>query len=164
MIGDGWYVGADRDRMIVAPEDPVGATVHLLDTGYGTDAIPDILGVVLRGPLDTLDARTAAIVHAVHSRVPDAVTIVTATGSQPAEDAQAVAAADVGHAVNRALGARVVEADVAGGFFLDPVVLASTGRSSGSIVQTMSGQADRKGDALFADVYPGFSVAFDRYC
>ena len=167
LIGDGWSVGTDRDDVVVAPADPVRATEHLLNSGYGADGVPDVLGVVLRGPLHRMDTRTAAIADAVQRRIPDAVIAVTATGSLAAsgtQAARAISAADVARAVNRALRARVIEADVAGGFFLNPAELAAAGLSAGAVVQTMSGQTDRSGAPLFADAYPGFSVAFDRYC
>jgi hypothetical protein len=167
LIGDGWYVGTDRDQVIVAPEDPVNATERLLDRGYGADGVPDVLGVVLRGPIPTLDERTAAIITAVQRRVPDAIVVVTATGTLAAGAAvavHAVPAEGVARAVDRTMGAHVIEADAAGGYFLDSAALASTGRSADAVVQTMAGQSVQDGSPLFADVYPGFSVAFDRYC
>lgn len=168
LIGDGWYVGGtDRDRVVVAPHDPVAAATELLESGYGTDGVPDILGVVLRGPIPTLDERTAAIVADVQRRVPGAIVVITATGSLAAGGAEAVRAVpaqSVARTVDRTLGARVIDGGVAGGFFLDAAALATTGRSADAVVQAMAGQTTRDGSPLFADVYPGFSVAFDRYC
>lgn len=167
LIGDGWYLGTDRDDVVVAPANPVRAASALLDTGYGDDSIPDVLGVVLRGPLGMLDEQTAAIVDDVRSRVPEAIVVVTATGSLGAggaRGARAVVAPVVARAVDQASGARVIERDGAGGFFLDPVALTAAGLSADAVVQSMAAQTDRRGAPLFADTYPGFSVAFDRYC
>ena len=57
-----------------------------------------------------------------------------------------------------------MQADVAGGVFLDAAALAAAGLSADAVVQAMRAQTDADGAPLFADVYPGFSVAFDRYC
>lgn len=163
LIGDGWYLGSDRDRMIVSAADPVHAVERLMDDGYGADGAPDILGIVLRGPLRTLDGRTAAIIGAVRHEVPRAVVVVTATGT-PSAGGDPVGAGGVARAVDRSMGADVIEADAAGGFFLDAEALAETGRSADAVVQALAREIGPDGAPLFSDVYPGFSVAFDRYC
>ncbi len=163
LIGDGWYLGADRDRMMVASGDPITAVARMIDSGYGTDGVPDILGVVLRGPVHVVDRRTLAIVRAVTDRVPRAVFAIAATGSA-AKPEGAVLGADVAEQVDDALGERVTKADAAGGVFLDAAALARAGRSSDAVVEAMQGQTDPGGAARFADVFPAFSVAFARYC
>ena len=163
LIGDGWYLGADRDQVVVDRTDPAAATVRMLDRGFGTDDVPDILGVVLRGPLPLLDRETGAIIEAVRARVPRSIVAITATGDA-ATVAGAVPGTTVGHDVDAALGAAVVQADGPGGVFLGASALATAGLSADAAVQAMRAQTSAGGAPRFADVYPAFSVAFARYC
>lgn len=163
LIGDGWYLGADRDQVVVERSDPAAATVRMLSRGFGADDVPDILGVVLRGPLPLLDRETGAILEAVRARVPRALVAITATGDATTVTG-AVPGTTVGHDVDAALGAAVVQADGAGGVFLDASALATARLSADAAVQAMRAQTDADGSPRFADVYPAFSVAFARYC
>ncbi len=163
LIGDGWYLGADRDQVVVDRTDPAAAAVRMLDEGFGRDDVPDILGVVLRGPLPFMDRETGAIVQAVRARVPRALVVVAATGDAAAV-AGAIGGTTVGRDVDAALGTSVVQADGPGGVFLDASALAAAGLSADAAVQAMRAQTDADGAPRFADVYPAFSVAFARYC
>jgi hypothetical protein len=163
LIGDGWYLGADRDQVVVDRGDPAAAAVRMLDGGFGTDDVPDLLGVVLRGPLPLLDRETSGIIEAARARVPRALVAITATGAATSVT-DAVPGTTVGHDVDAALGTAVVQADGAGGVFLDASALATAGLSADAAVQAMRAQTDADGAPRFADVYPAFSVAFARYC
>lgn len=164
LIGDGWYLRSDHDRMVVSSSNPVRAAVHLLSQAYGTDGVPDMMGVVLRGPIRTLDERTAAIIRAVRRKVPRALMVVTATGTTFLSGGHPVGAQIAASAVDRTLGTTAISADAGGGYFLDRAALAGIGRSTDAVARAMGRQIGPDGAPLFADVYPSFSVAFDRYC
>jgi hypothetical protein len=163
LVGNGWYPGADPHQLVVAPHDPVGAVQHLLEKGLGADPVPDVLGVVVRAPIPTMDRETEAIVNAVVARVPSAVVAITATGSL-GTSAREVPAATVARQVDRSVGQPVVADPAAGGFFLDQTVLARSGLSVDAAVQAMRGLTTPQGASLFADAFPSFSVEFSRYC
>ncbi len=99
----------------------------------------------------------------MRARVPRAIVAITATGDA-ATVAGAVPGTTVGHDVDAALGAPVVQADGPGGVFLDASALATAGLSADAAVQAMRAQTGADGAPRFADVYPAFSVAFARYC
>ena len=159
VIGGTWYVPHDSDDVIVGAGDPVAA--GLLRAGYGADATPDVLAVVLDGSVARMDARTRGIVSAVRASGVPAAFVVTATGTS------APVIAGVGDSVARAVDATaprpIVEASVPGGIFLDQGALAASGLSSNAAVDAMLAMPDR-GEKLFADAFPGFAVSFARYC
>ncbi len=163
LVGDGWYVGADDDDVRIVRGDPRPAVDRLLADGYGADAVPDMLGVVLDGPLETMDRRTGAIVDTVTAAVPDATVVVTATGSQRAAT-HALPGAAVARRLNAAVGAPVVSAAGSDGVFLDPAVVTSRGISSDQVATALRGLLGTDEQPLVLDAYPSFSVAFARYC
>lgn len=163
LIGDGWYLDADRDTVHIDGGSPVTSVERSLSAGMGTDATTDVLAVVLDGPVMRMDHDTDAIVRAVRTHVPDAAMVVTTTGSTG--DVRAgIQAESIAHDVDLAAGARVVAASAPGGLFLDGGSLARAGLSPDVAVQAMNGLTTRDGRPLFADAYPSFSVAFSRYC
>jgi hypothetical protein len=167
LIGEGWYVGSDRDDVVVAPADPVAATRRMLLAGFGADAVPDVLGVVLRGSVAQMDRRTEGLVRAARAREPGATFVVTATGSlaTPSGPGSPISGVDLARLVDERVGSAVVEAPGAGGLFLDPAALSAAGLSADAAVQAMRAQrTGPEGVPLFAEVYPSFSVAFARYC
>ncbi len=177
IIGGTWYVPHDTDDAVVAPTDPLPAVRRLLSAGYGADAVPDVLAVVLRGTLRQMDARTEGVVRAVDATGRRAAFVVTATGGTratgatgatgSATGAPAAPAASVAQRVDAAAGGAtpIVAAAVPGGLFLDQRVLAASGQSSNAAVQAMlSMQRASADEKLFADAFPGFAVSFARYC
>jgi hypothetical protein len=169
LIGDGWYLGADRDQVVLGPGDPVTTVAAMLDHGYGTHGTTDLLGVVLEGSVKELDRRTAAIIDAVRAHDPEATIAVTATGSLAAVGARASHAASGATVAQRAArevaaAQDPVTAQTSGGLFLDPAALEADGLSADAVVQAVRGLSGHDGTPLFADSYPGFSVAFARYC
>jgi len=58
IIGGNWYIGHDRDAIVVAKGgDAVRAARRLLAEGFGHDDVPDILAVVLDGSVGSMDRR-----------------------------------------------------------------------------------------------------------
>jgi hypothetical protein len=169
LIGDGWYLGADRDQVVVGARDPVSTVGAMLARGYGSGSTTDLLGVVLDGSLGTMDGRTAAVIDAVRAHDPTATIAVTATGSLRAGrrgPSGLVSGAFVARRAARAVGAArdPIAAQTAGGLFLDPSALQADGLSADAVVEAARGLDGPGGRPLFADAYPGFSVAFARYC
>jgi hypothetical protein len=169
LIGDGWYLGADEDQVVIRPHDPVSTVDAMLGQGYGAGPTTDLLGVVLQGSVHRMDGATAAILDAVRAHDPAATIVVTATGSlrtARAASSQAVGGALVARRAARAVGGSrdPVAAQTAGGLFLDASALRADGLSADAVVEAMRAVAGPEGDPLFADSYPGFSVAFARYC
>jgi hypothetical protein len=162
LVGDGWYVGADDDEVRIVRGDPLPAVNRLLADGYGADAAPDMLGVVLDGPLETMDRRAGAIVDEVLATVPDATVVVTATGSFGWP--HAVPGLSIARRLDAAVGAPVVSATGSDGVFLDPAVVTSRGISSDEVATALRGLLGADERPLVLDAYPSFSVAFARYC
>lgn len=160
LVGRAWYVDVDRDDVVYARS--LAARVHaaerLLKAGYGDDAQPDLLAVSLAGEPRRVDAAVARLTAAAERAAPGgAAVVVTATGdagaSGPARDARALA-----RAVERRVGAPVVEAVAAGGLFLDQDVLAAEGVTEDEVVDALLR------DDVFADAFPAIAVSFARYC
>jgi hypothetical protein len=157
LIGGEWYLGHDRDDVAVGG-DPLRAVRRLLDTGYGSaDGAVDLLAVSLRGAVPTLDRTTGAIVRLVRSRVPAAVSIITATGEAPgaASADAAVLAADI----DREIGTSgAVAALGSAGFFLDP----KAGVSADDAARAAQRIGEASGDGLVA--FPSYAVSLGRFC
>jgi hypothetical protein len=163
LIGGNWYQNHDRDDVTIA-RDPLPTVRRLLDRGYGADEAPDVLAVVLDGPVANMDSRTEAIVAAAGAGGEPTAFVVTATGTTTPQVASAGYVAD--QVDGTAATARpLVQTVVPGGLFLDQGVLEEYGLSSNAAVQTMlQMQSPSGGEKLFADAFPGFAVSFARYC
>ena len=162
LIGGTWYFPHDRDDVLVDPPgDPASGVTGLLRHGYGVDEVPDVIGVVLDGPIRRLDALTGRIIEEVGARRPDTTFVFTTTGS--AAPLGSIQAERVIGDLDPASGS-VVEAAVPGGLFLDQGALAQGGLTSGDVVDAMLSLEPDGGGKLFADAFPGFAVSFARYC
>jgi hypothetical protein len=168
LVGDGWAYANPPYRERIGGGDPVADVRGMLGEGFGADASPDVLGVVLDGSLATMDRRTGAIVDEVRHAVPAATFAVTATGSDAAPAGGSTTTADrVASEVDRSVGSPdpIVQAETPGGLFLDQAVLASRGLSSNAVVDALLALRSPTGDEkLFRDAFPGFAVSFARYC
>jgi hypothetical protein len=167
LVGGTWYPSADRDDVAILrdpAEDPVGAVERILDRGYGGDAVPDVLGVVLDGANPHADARLGQVVRAASAAAGGAAMIVVAgTGSA---SASAGGLDETLRTVEDAVpgDARVVSGTVAGGLFLDQRVLADERISGQAVVDALLGADDVRGGPLVRDAFQGFAVSFARYC
>lgn len=163
LIGNGWAYPTRPRYDLSITQRPLPAVRALLDAGYGSDDVPDVLGVVLDGSIDRMDAQTAAIVRAAGTDDASVTFLLTATGTSA--PSQAVPAAHVVRRVNASVQTSqpVVAAAAAGGLFLDQRVLAENDLTSNAAAQAMRRMV-LDGENLFADAFPSFAVSFARYC
>lgn len=160
LIGGHWYPGADRDTVIIGSNRPADEVLRLVRSGYGSDEIPDLIGVTLAGPVHELTSITADIVDAVGDR---AVVAVAGTGRAEREATRgAVVAADLTAAVGAPRN--LIEDLAAGGVFLDAGVASMTGTTTTQVADAMAEQTTPQGGRRFADAAPGFSVVLAGYC
>ena len=122
VIGGPWYFDVDRDDFLVrhGPAQAAASAGGLLKAGYGSDSVPDLLGVVLEGSVGAVDRALGRVVTAATRAAGGSLTtVVTATGPQTGDEL--ISARKVEAALERQVPgkASVVEAAVAGGFFLD---------------------------------------------
>ena len=164
LVGGTWYPGGDRDELEIGARDPVQNVRDALARGYGADATPDILGVVLDGHARGADDEVSAIVEAATKATRGAAMIVVAgTGSTtPARGGLDPVLAQVEDAVPGA--APVVSGSVAGGVFLDQAILAREHISGQAVVDALLDATDTDGGPLVRDAFQGFAVSFGRYC
>jgi hypothetical protein len=164
IVGDGWYLDADRDRVSVG-SDPVAQVDRALAAGFGRDGVPDLLGIALDPPLRSQDAVTGDIVSAVRAEVPDAVIAIAGTGASLVRSpVTAPSAPRLAAEVDASLRAPVVEASATAGLFVDQAVAERRQVSADTVAQRLRSVTDAEGDLVVADAFPAFAVAFGRYC
>jgi hypothetical protein len=136
----------------------------VLSGGYGSDRVPDLLGVVLNGRPAEVDRELHEIVAEADQAARGAAMVVVAgTGTTTAtrggiEDAVTQVEDDVPG------DAPVVSGIAAGGLFLDQRVMAREHISGQTVVDALFGAQATDGDPLFRDAFQGFAVSFARYC
>jgi hypothetical protein len=168
LIGGTWYPNADRDDVVVlgrgGKNDPVAAAREILGRGYGSDAVSDVLGVVLHGREPGADGRLAAIVTLAERASNGSVLVVVAgTGSE--SSAVGGAGAVVGEVEDAVPGdAPVVVGVVPGGLFLDRRVMARERISGQVVVDALLRATGPDGGPAVRDSFQGFAVSFARYC
>ncbi len=169
LVAGNWYVDGDRDDIVLVPPGSARLTVRrasrLLEAGYGADAVPDLLAVVLEGGLRRLDAALAALVtEARRASGGRALVVVTSTGSI-GDVPDAVPASRVEEEIEDRVGGRdVVEATAVGGVFVDQQLLGQTGLSEDRVTAALRRIEGSTRGALFADAFPGIAITFARYC
>jgi hypothetical protein len=171
IIGGNWYIGHDRDAMVTASgDDSVAATERLLASGFGHDDVPDILAVVLDGPLVSMDRRTRQLVMAAERASGGSVVVAIAGTGGGADEGPtrggSVRVSDVVSQVDDGVSGDpdVVAGVVPGGLFLDQRVLAREGISGDAAVQALLKVTASNGEPVFDDAFQGFAVSFARYC
>lgn len=169
IIGGTWYLGHDRDRVVLAPgSGALPAAERLLGAGFGRDSTPDILAVVLRGPVGSMDEWTKQLVASAERASGGSLAVVVAgTGTnQPATPANGTALSGVLAQVEADVpgDGKVIAATVAGGLFLDQQTLAQQGISGDAAVQALLKATGPDGRSMMDDVFQGFAVSFARYC
>jgi len=165
IVGDGWYLdGSDHDTVIEEDRHIRYARLAraiVSSERLGRDRETDLLGVVLAGPVEQVDATTSDLVDALRRLVPDTTFVVAGTGSNTGTDA--IEASTLSARVDRAMGAPVVQRAAAGGLFLDRDVLGERRLTTQAVADALRRPSEH-GEPLFADVYPSFAVALSRYC
>ncbi len=169
IIGGNWYIGHDRDRVLVARGvDAVAAAERTLAAGFGRDEVPDLLAVVLGGSVGSMDRWTRELVAAATRASGGSVVVVVAgTGASGAlRNSAGPTVSEVVAQVEAGVtgGGNVVAGAVAGGLFLDQDVLADGGISGDAAVQALLKATGPEGTPLMADAFQGFAVSFARYC
>lgn len=167
LIGGNWYVEHDRDDVVMEP-DPAGqatAAESLLASGYGGDAMTDLMAVAAEGAVPKLDAALGRILLAAE-RVSGGsfVLAVTSTGSAPSDRSEGFPASELESEISARVEGDVIEAFAPGGVFLDQDAMTRTGLSDDRVVAAMRGIETPDGEPLFADVFPAIAVTFARYC
>ncbi len=167
IVGGGWYLGQDPVDVVIGDSAaaPLAVDVHLA-TGYGADAVTDVLGVVLDGSVRSMDALTRRIVTAAERATGgSALVVVAGTGSW---ERSRLAEPDTAFvkAVEEVVPGDVeaVAAVVPGGLFLDQEVLREARVTGQVAVEAMRSAESANGETMLADAFQGFAVSFARYC
>jgi hypothetical protein len=163
LIGGNWYVEQDTDDVRLLRRGPAAQAQvarSLLEGGYGDDDVTDLLAVALEGEdVAALDEATAAIARAAESAAGGSVAFaLTGIGSDAPRDP--VPAADLATAVERAVGAEVIEAEAVGGFFLDQDALVKAEVSQDDVVKAVRDSDYLRG----GDVFTSTAIELGRYC
>jgi hypothetical protein len=167
LVGGGWY--PDEDPFDVATADGEAAALAVgtqLDAGFGADDVPDLLGVVLDGPVRSMDRWTEQIVtEAQRATGGSTLAVVAGTGSWET-NARAVPDTGLVDAVEHAVPGDepAVAATVPGGVFLDQKVLTQEQVTGQVAVDAMLSADAPDGERMLADAFQGFAVSFARYC
>lgn len=173
IVGGNWYVGHDRDAIVVATGgSALPAAERLLAEGFGRDAVPDILAVVLEGSIGSIDRRTQRLVAAAERSAGGSLVVAIAgTGGGSGADAgstdgAAIRVSEVVSQVDAGVPGdpNVIGGAVSGGLFLDQGALAEEGISGDAVVQATMGVTAPDGTRVFEDAFQGFAVSFGRYC
>jgi hypothetical protein len=160
-IGGIYYVPSDRDTVVVRPTlSAIERTARrLLRSGFGSDAVPDILAVVMTGSVDRLDAATRRLVAEASKASGGSLTVVVAgTGSiaaAPGLDARQVT--DQMEAGVTGTEISVLASDP-GGMFIAPTA------SAHDVAQALLALRAPGGGRLMADSFPAFAVSLARFC
>jgi hypothetical protein len=166
IVGGGWYPHEDPVDVTIGDGAAVPMAVEsYLRSGYGADADPDVLGVVMQGSVRSLDARTRRIVAAADRTAGSVLVVVAGTGGAEDRDRAIASDALVDDVEDAAPGDRpVVTATVAGGLFLDQSVLSAQRITGQVVVDALLAAETPDGERMVADAFQGFAVSFSRYC
>ena len=171
IVGDGWYVSHDTDlvRVVRGANAQVAAVDGLLRKGFGHDAVPDILAVVMQGSVRALDRELQAVVaRATRASRGSLLVVVAGTGETGVQTtgAEPVRAATLVNEVDAKTGLSepIVQAAVPGGLFLDEAALAKEGVTGQVAQEALASVASPAGGPLMSQVFQGFAVSFARYC
>jgi hypothetical protein len=168
LVGGDWYPSHDRDAVAIAREggEPV-AVERILARGFGTDDVPDLLGVVLARGADQ-DERLREVVEAAERASGGSLLVAVAgTGENGIVTGPASLSADavLAQVEDTVPGpAAVVAEAVAGGLFLDQAVLSQQHITGQVAVDALLAAEGPEGERMMADAFQGFAVSFARYC
>jgi hypothetical protein len=169
LIGGTWYQGKDDDTVTLATGAAAQerAVASMLSAGFGADATPDLLGVVMQGPVAALDRELRRVVAmtqtATHGRV---LIVVAGTGAWSGAAGPTMSGPDLLRAVDQLTGLSTppVQAAVPGGVFLDEAALIKD-QVTGQVVQdAFLRLEDTDGAPVMAEAFQSFAVSFSRYC
>jgi hypothetical protein len=167
LVGGGWYPGQDPVDVVFGDTAAAPLAVDVdLESGYGADAVSDLIGVVLHGGIHRLDRLTREIVRSTERATNRSVLVVVAGTGSSENHRLAMPDRTLVDAVEDAVpGARrVVEATVAGGVYLDQTVLTETAVTGRAAADAMLDVTSSNGETMMVDAFQGFAVSFSRYC
>lgn len=167
VIGREWYVEHDTDDALVvrSPGKAVDAVRSLLADGYGADEVPDLLALVLEGPVRAMDRATreaaeAAIDATVRPGAdPATLLVVTSTGSM---EPSPLSATDLVTEAAEIPG--VIEAVATGGVFLDQQALVQADGTEDVVIRAIRAIRTPEGASVFADVFSGTAIELAGFC
>jgi hypothetical protein len=165
VIGGNWYLQNDRDDVDIGSGSAAGQAARaerLLATGYGADDVPDLLVVVMEGPVRAMDRALARVVAAARRASGGSVALVVISTGPAGDDG--VGHDRVARQVERAVGGRIVEATAVGGLFLDQRVLAGGTVTQDDVLTALRRLRAPGGGPLLADAFTGVAVSLARYC
>jgi len=167
LVGGGWYPGQDPVDVVFGDTAaaPLAVDVHL-ESGYGADAVSDLLGVVLHGGIHRLDRLTGEIVRSAERATNRSVLVVVAGTGTSERHRLAIPDTTLVNAVEDTVPGtrRVVEATIAGGVYLDQAVLTETAVTGRIAADAMLDVTSPNGETMMVDAFPGFVLSFSRYC
>lgn len=162
LIGGRWYPDHDRDEVLLQPPRAprvADAAVSLLGSQrWGSDEVPDLVAVALRGEVDEIDEAVARIVSAGRegSRAVSFVFTSVASDTSPTIGA--------GSLVREHLDdPRLVESVAGAGLYLDQGAMAERQASDNEVISQMR-RWDLDGSSLLLDVFSSRSIVFGRFC
>ena len=169
LVGGNWYFDNDRDAISIVPTARVvPALDRMLGDGFGRDEIPDLIGVSLRAGRAGDASAALHVLRVAQRHIGERIAAAIVALPRPPAAPSTFPAREVVRSVNTTLGVDAIEAETPGGFFLDQAVAAEAGISRSDVVAAMRREtADSDGnkvDRVFADVFPGLSVALARFC
>lgn len=174
LIGGNWYARVDRDRVVILGRktplvDQAGRTAELLrNQAFGKDPIPDLLGVVLSGPLGELDASLSRLIRAARKASGGSfTTLVTASGgNDPPEGATVMASEKLRSQLDARIDVEgsLIEAIAPGGIYLDQQRLARFKLSDDIALRELLRLRTYDGERVMADAFPSIAITFGRYC
>jgi Type I phosphodiesterase / nucleotide pyrophosphatase len=163
LIGGNWYVGNDKDDIVVT-KDAVPAARSLLRRHYGRDEVTDFLAVTLAAGSEVRDDDLGVLVRAAEAASDDSLlTVVTATGGSTPTP-QMAAGRTISTKLEEELGIDVVEGIAVGGLFIDQGVLARHKITEDEVVRALRTIETIDGRPIIADAFTGIAVSFARYC
>ena len=167
LVGGGWYPGQDPVDVVFADTAAAPLAVDVdLESGYGSDAVSDLIGVVLHGGIHRLDQLTREIVRSAERATNGSVLVVVAGTGISERHRLAMPDTALVDAVDDAVPGtrRVVEATVAGGVYLDQAALTETAVTGRAAADAMFDVTSSNGETMMVDAFQGFAVSFSRYC
>jgi hypothetical protein len=139
----------------------------MMSDGFGADATPDLIGVVMQGPVAALDRELHAVVTMTQEATQGhALVVVAGTGTWSGATRSAMTGPDLLRGVDQLTGLSTppAQAAVPGGVFLDEAALIKE-HVTGQVVQkAFLDLRDTSGDAVMSDAFQAFAVSFSRYC
>lgn len=164
MVGGDWYLDHDRDvrAFSATAEGVVVRALRSTGEGFGDDAVPDVMAVVLEGSIGDVDRALGRLVDGVSTLV-DAPVVFVIAGTGSNASSGELDSADVEQAVRSSVGG-VLEGQVPGGLFVDPDRLAAAGASRQDVRDALAGLSDGDGNPVMADAFLSYSVSFGKYC